>query len=179
MAEAELTTIARPYARAAFSFAVDSDGLAEWSKMLALLSAALDQAVIRAKLDDPVLTKEESASFLCSLLDAELNDNSRNFVGVLAEYDRIALLPNIAELYELLKADHEKTINVEVTSAYEVTDDEAAKLSSVLRDRLQREINLTTSVDASLIGGVIVRAEDTVTDNSVRGKLRKLSQALS
>ena len=179
MAEAELSTIARPYARAAFAYAVEQEGgLGRWSSMLGLMASAVSQDVVTAKLDDPRLTTEDGAAFLGSLLDTDINDDARNFINVLAEYGRIELLPNIAEQYELLKADHERTINVEVTSAYEVSDEESDKLSAALQTKLQRDINLTTAVDASLVGGVVIKAEDTVIDGSIRGKLRKLSQVL-
>ena len=109
----------------------------------------------------------------------ELNDQGRNFVQVLAKYGRIALLPEISAMYELFKANHEKTMDVEITSAYEVEDADKTILSEALKKKLQREISLTSTVDASLLGGVIIRAEDTVIDNSVRGKLNKLSHALN
>jgi F-type H+-transporting ATPase subunit delta len=112
------------------------------------------------------------------MLDGELDDKAGNFLIVLAENGRLALLPNISEIFELLKAEYEKTINVEVTSAYEVSSEETEKLSDALHKKLQREVNLTTHVDESLLGGVVIKAEDSVIDGSVRGKLRKLSQAL-
>jgi|TARA_B110000240_G_scaffold174156_2_gene200418 F-type H+-transporting ATPase subunit delta len=179
MAEAELTTIARPYAKAAFSFALDQDqGLTHWSAMLGILAAAMAEDVVREKLDDPKLTTEAGAEVLVAMLDGELDDKAGNFLIVLAENGRLALLPNISEIFELLKAEYEKTINVEVTSAYEVSSEETEKLSDALHKKLQREVNLTTHVDESLLGGVVIKAEDSVIDGSVRGKLRKLSQAL-
>ena len=103
----------------------------------------------------------------------------RNFVRVLAQYGRITLLPEISSLYELMKANHEKTVHVEVTSAFDISEAEASQLADGLARHLQQEIELDTSVDGELLGGVVIRAEDTVIDHSVRGKLRKLSQALS
>ncbi len=180
MAEAELTTIARPYARAAFSQAVDdTDGLQKWSRMLALLSSAVQQPVVRTGLDNPRLTTDSEAAFLIDLLGDELDEKGRNFVHVLAEHGRTTLLPEIAAMYELFKANHEKTMNVEVVSAFEVDEADQQMLAAALNKRLQREVTLTTSVDSSLLGGVVIRAEDTVIDNSVRGKLSKLSHALN
>ncbi|MCZ6503290.1 MAG: F0F1 ATP synthase subunit delta [Gammaproteobacteria bacterium] len=179
MAEAELATIARPYARAAFSYALSqAKGLTAWSKMLALLAVASSEKIVREALDDPLLSGVEEAKLLIGVLGDELSDEAQNFVTVLAGYSRIELLPNIAEMFELLKANHEKTMEVEVTSAFEVTDGEEKALSEALRKKLQREITLETSVDPSLLGGVIIKAEDTVIDDSVRGKLQKLSNAL-
>lgn len=179
MAESENTTIARPYARAAFSQALDeTSGLSNWSRMLGLLSATVEQPLVRKALDNPRLTTEQEAGLVIGLVGEELSDKARNFVTVLSTYGRIALLPTIAELYELLKANHEKTMDVTLTSAFEVSPEDSAKLSDALKKRLQREINLSASIDKSLLGGVIIRTEDTVIDNSVRGKLQKLSQVL-
>ena len=179
MAEAELATIARPYARAAFSYALDqAQGLQAWSKMLALLAAASSEKIVREALDDPLLSGDEEANLLISVLGDELSEQAQNFVIVLSGYSRIELLPNIAEMFERLKANHEKTMEVEVTSAFEVTDGEKSALSEALHKKLHREIKLETSVDPSLLGGVVIKAEDTVIDDSVRGKLQKLSNAL-
>jgi len=180
MAEAELTTIARPYARAAFSFALDKDsGLANWSRMLGLLAAAVAEPVVQDALDNPLLTTESETNLLFQLLGDDLNQDGRNFLGVLAEYNRLSLIPTISEMFELLKANHEKTMEVQVTSAFEVSESEQAALSGALHKMLQREISLETEVDKSLIGGVIVKTEDTVIDDSVKGRLDKLSHALS
>lgn len=179
MAEAELSTVARPYARAAFSFALDQDGgLAHWSRMLQLLSAAVNESIVQAALDDPLLTMDDKMSFLFDLMGDDLSDQGRNFIGVLAEYDRLALIATVAEQFEVLKANHEKTLDVSVTSAYEVSEDDQQRLSDALSGKLQRDINMETDVDESLIGGVLIRAEDTVIDDTVRGRLTRLAQAL-
>ncbi|MDB4069141.1 F0F1 ATP synthase subunit delta [Pseudomonadales bacterium] len=180
MAEAENTTIARPYARAAFSQALDdTSGLTSWSGMLGLLSAAVSQQAVRQALENPRLTTAQKASLLLDLVGDELSDKGKNFVSVLAEYGRIALLPTIRELFEMMKAHHEKTMEVNLTSAFEVSEQDTEKLSAALKKRLQRDIHFSSTVDSSLLGGVIIRTEDTVIDNSVRGKLQKLAQALS
>lgn len=180
MAEAEITTIARPYARAAFSHALDKPGgLGEWSQMLGMLAAAVNETVVQDALDNPVLTTDDEAALLFSIVGDDLNEEGRNFVSVLAEYDRLAALPAIAEMYDLLKANHEKTMDVEVISAFEVSEQEKSTLANALSTRLQRDINLETEVDNGLIGGVVVKAEDTVIDGSVRGRLAKLSQVLN
>ena len=179
MAEAELSTVARPYARAAFSFALDQDGgLAHWSRMLQLLSAAVNESIVQAALDDPLLTMDDKTSFLFDLMGDDLSDQGRNFIGVLAEYDRLALIATVAEQFEVLKANHEKTLDVSVTSAYEVSEEDQQRLSDALSGKLQRDIHMETDVDESLIGGVLIRAEDTVIDDTVRGRLTRLAQAL-
>ena len=180
MAEAELPTIARPYARAAFSRGLDqTDGLGTWSRMLSLLAAAVSEPIVEEALDTPTLTTEDETSLILQVMGDDLNQDGQNFVSVLAEYGRLALLPTIAELFELLKANHEKTMDVEVTSAFEVSDQEKIELGAALQRMLQRDINIETEVDKLLIGGVVIRAEDTVIDDSVKGRLEKLSAVLS
>ncbi len=180
MAEAELPTIARPYARAAFSRGLDQpDGLGVWSRMLSLLAAAVSEPLVEEALDNPTLTTEDETRLLLELMGDDINQDGQNFVNVLAEYGRLALLPTIAELFELLKANHEKTMTVEVTSAFDVSEQQKTELASALNRMLQRDINVETEVDKSLIGGVVIRAEDTVIDDSVKGRLAKLSQVLN
>lgn len=179
MAEAELSTVARPYARAAFSYALDhDDGLAQWSRMLAILAAAILDPAADVALDNPVLTTADETSLLEQIMGDELDEHGKNFVSVLAQYGRLSLLPVISEQFELLKSNHEKTMEVEVTSAFEVSEQEKEALSSALHRMLQREVHIETEVDKSLIGGVVIKAEDTVIDDSVKGRLAKLSQVL-
>ena len=180
MAESELTTIARPYARAAFSQGLDeASGLATWSRMLGLLSATIADDLVRSNLENPLLTRLQQSNLVIDIMGDELNEKGRNFITVLAENGRISLMATISEIFESLKANHEKTMDVEITSAFEMSDEDGNKLSDALKSRLQREVNLTASVDSTLIGGIVVRTEDTVIDNSVRGKLDRLAQALS
>ena len=180
MAEAETTTIARPYARAAFAYAQSEDGgLDKWSKMLGTLAVVCSAPSVREVLDNPSLTAEGQAGLLLDLCSEEMNDGGRNFVGLLAEYDRIEILPSISELFELFKSSFEETVEVEITSAFEVSDSEREQIGTALQKMLGRDVNIATDVDASLLGGVVIRTEDTVIDNSVRGKLEKLAQQLT
>ena len=146
--------------------------------MLQLLSAAVNESIVQAALDDPLLTMDDKTSFLFDLMGDDLSDQGRNFIGVLAEYDGLALIATVAEQFEVLKANHEKTLDVSVTSAYEVSEDDQQRLSDALSGKLQQDINMETDVDESLIGGVLIRAEDTVIDDTVRGRLTRLAQAL-
>jgi F-type H+-transporting ATPase subunit delta len=179
MAESENTTVARPYARAAFSRALDeASGLANWSRMLGMLSAAVQSEQVGFALDNPRLTTDQEARLVIDIMGEELSDKGQNFVSVLASNGRIALLPTIYEIFEMLKAHHEKTMDVSLTSAFEISEDDSKKLAQALKKRLQREVHLSSTIDKSLLGGVIIRTEDTVIDNSVRGKLQKLARVL-
>jgi len=176
---AELATLARPYAHAVFDIAKASARFDAWGRALAMLAAAVQEPRLKEMLDSPNLTSEQKAHRLAELCKSELDDRSRRFVHVLARNKRLALLPEIRATFEVLRAEQEKLLDVEVVSAHELSAQERESLERALAARYQRTVQLTARVDEGLIGGAIVRAGDTVVDGSVRGKLHKLAEALN
>lgn len=176
---AQLTTLARPYAKAAFEEALAKSALQGWSQMLGTLSAVVRHEKVAAYLASPTLTPEGKANALIELCAEALDEPSRNFVRVLAENKRLALLPEIHDLFEEFKAEQERSVDVDVVSAFDMSEESSRRLAESLRQRLQRNVNITTRVDRSLIGGLIVRAGDVVIDGSVRGRIQKLAEALN
>lgn len=176
---AELLTVARPYAKAAFEYARDNEALDNWSQALSFLSFAVADSVVRHRLSSPKLTSEQKVSLLVELIPEQQDDALQRFLATLADQGRLMGLSSIAEQFEHLRAEHEQRIEVNVTSAYELDSEQETKLATALKKRLNREISITTQVDKSLIGGVILRAGDTVIDGSVRGRLNRLSEALT
>lgn len=176
---AELATLARPYANAVFSIAKSGgDGLDRWSRMLGLLAAAVGEAAVQSVIDAPEVSAEAKAFRLCELGAEELNDRARNFVGLLAANHRLDLLPEIARQFEQLKDLEEEILDVEIVSAFELDDSDASSLKDLLAKHFQREVVITSDVDAALIGGAVIRAGDTVIDASVRGRLHRLADTL-
>lgn len=176
---AELSTLARPYAKAAFEFARDSQQLAEWSAMLNTLGQVAAQAKVVELLSSPSLTASQMAETFAGLCGDELTANAVNFINTLANNKRLLLLPQISEQFAVLKAQQEQTVEVEVTSAYELSEAEAEQLAQAFAKKLSREVSLSSTTDASLLGGVVVRAGDMVIDGSMRNKLAQLTDALS
>lgn len=176
---AESITLARPYANAAFEVAVAGRGLAKWSEMLKTLAAIAANEKVSQVLKNPALTAEQQSDTLLQIYGAKIPVKGKNMVKLLAENHRLALLPQISAIFEELKAEKEKSIDVELTTAFALSKPLAEKLSKALQARLDRTIKLHTTVDKQLIGGVVIRAGDTVIDNSVRGKLNKLAESLS
>lgn len=176
---AELTTLARPYAKAAFEVAVADKDLAGWSKMLAVAAGVAANDRVAQLLINPALSASQSAQAFIDVCAEELNDKCRNFIRLLAENKRIVLLPQISRLFDHLKAQQEKSVDVEITTAFQISSDITDSLAKALNKRLQREINLSTKVDEGLIGGAVIRAGDTVIDSSVRGKLSKLAESMN
>lgn len=174
----QLTTFARPYARAAFETAIADGSLKGWSSALGLLAALLQDAKVASYLADPSRNTGEQAQTLIELCGNELDAKAQNLVLVLAANKRLTLLPEIAQLFEALKADYEKTIDVEVISAFGLDQAAEDQLVAALKQRLQRDVKLNVSIDRALIGGMIVRAGDLVIDGSVRGRLNKLAESI-
>ena len=176
---AELSTLARPYARAAFEYAASTNQLAEWSTQLAIASVVAQADNMVKVLTSPSLTSEQQAGKFVTVCGDELAANVQNFIEILAENKRLALLPAIAALYEEFKANREKTVDVEVATAFELDQSIQDKLAQALSGKLERDVNLHTIIDSKLIGGVVVRAADVVIDGSIRGRLNKLAEAMN
>lgn len=176
---AELSTLARPYARAAFEFAQDQGDLAGWEAMLNQAAAVAQEDVVVKLFSSPSLPSDQIAKQFIELLDSELSDKGQNFVSTLAANKRLGLLPEIAALFAVMKANIERAVDVNVKSAFELTDDITAKLETALATNLDRQVRVTSEVDQALIGGVVIRAGDTIIDGSVRGRLAKLAEAMN
>jgi len=175
----QLTTFARPYAKAAFETAVATGELSTWSTGLGVLASLVQQEKVARFLSQPSRSWESQAAGLLGLAGEELDEKIRNFVLLLASNKRLALLVEIVTLFEAMKAEMEKTIDIEVISAFAIDDEASLSLANALKQRLQRDVKLSTSVDKSLIGGLVVKAGDLVIDGSVRAKLNKLSETMN
>jgi F-type H+-transporting ATPase subunit delta len=175
---AEIATLARPYANAVFDVAKADKQFEGWSRQLAFAAAAVTAPVLKALVDSPSATSDEKARRVAAVCGEELSQKGRRLLEVLARNKRLLLLPEISAQYEMLRAQAERSLDVEVISAQELDDDERSRLIDVLKRRFERDIQLTSRVDANLMGGVVIRAGDTVIDGSVRGKLEKLAETL-
>ena len=174
----ELTTLARPYAKAAFEFALEQKNLAGWSDMLAFLSmVSKDEAMVNL-LDSPSITKEKAAEAVLLVAKEKLNDHGSNFVRQLASNGRLELLPEILALFEANKAEYEKTVDVDLTSAIALTEQQLSQFGERLESQLGRKVNINCQTDPSVMGGLIIRAGDLVIDASIRGKLDDLADSL-
>ena len=176
---AELTTVARPYAKAAFEHAQANGQLAAWSSMLALAAAVVDDAAFKQYIARPTLSGEQQADAVLKVCGDQFDAAGRNFICNRAANKRLGALSAISSLYEAQRAAAEGAVDVSVTTAFALDDAQTASLAETLTRKLSRQVNVTSSVDASLIGGAVIRAGDTVIDASVRGKLGKLRTTLT
>jgi F-type H+-transporting ATPase subunit delta len=175
---AEPSTIARPYAEAAFRFADAQGKLADWSAVLANLSAVAADARVRAAIGDPNFPAPKVAGLFISVLAGKLSGEAENFVRVLAENDRLNVLAEICTQYEALKNEREGTVDAEIYSAFELDQAQVADLVSRLEKNSGRKVKALVSVDKSLIGGVRIVIGDKVIDGSVRAQLSALENAM-
>jgi F-type H+-transporting ATPase subunit delta len=172
---AEKATIARPYAKAAFQYARERNAFAPWSEMLATASAVVADAQVEKLLANPRVKPGELVELIAGIIGGGLDANAKNFLDTLAQNRRLGLLPEIASMYEALRADIERVADVEVVSATELNEAQRSRLTGALKKRLQREVRLHVSVDPKLIGGAIVRAGDLVIDGSLKARLDRLA----
>lgn len=176
---AELSTLARPYAKAAFEYALEGNALENWSDMLSLAAAVSQQDKVAELLASPNLTCGQLASSFISLCGEALDEKGSNFISALAENKRLSLLPQISEQFEVFKSQQQQLVDVSLTSAFEVDESQQQALATKLRETLKREVQMHTQVDKDLLGGVLIRAGDLVIDGSVRGKLAKLAEVMN
>jgi F-type H+-transporting ATPase subunit delta len=176
---AELSTIARPYAEAAFEIAREKNTLANWSRMLSLVASIASDARMRAALSSPKLGDAQKESLFLSIAGEALDADARSFVRVLIESDRIALAPQVLEIYEQRRHDAEGVATARIESALPVSDDELKGLRAALERRFHRKIEAKVEVNPALIGGARITVGDTVIDDSVLGKLTAMKNQLT
>jgi len=175
----EAITIARPYAQAAFEEAQKLADLKGWSAVLLSLAEMVCYPEVRAVVTSPRVAKSQIESLMDGLLDKQASLQQRNFVRILVDNQRLQVLPEIAAIFENLRAEAEKTVNVVVDSAFELSADQQEKIVKSLKARMGREIKLVCKVNKELLGGIVIRAGDKVIDGSARTRLGEMSNALA
>lgn len=173
----ELTTVARPYAKAAFDFAVEKDAIAKWQEMLTFAGAVAANEDMHQLLSGAIAA-DTLADIFNNVCGEQLDEHGQNLVKVLAENKRLAALPEISTLFDAFKAEYDKEVEVDVTSASTLTDAQQNELVASLEKRLARKVKLNCNVDPALIAGMVIKAGDTVIDGSVKSKLNRLADAL-
>ena len=176
---AELVTIARPYAAAAFSYAKAKGLLTQWADMLAFLDAVYSDDRMRAALANPQLTKDAAERMLLAVCADKLDGPARNLLILLVRNGRLDALPQIRSLYEDMKADAENVVEARVDSAFPLSDEQLRSLLAKLEARTKRKVKAAVTVMPELIGGVKVQIGDEVWDASVRGQLEGMAAALT
>ena len=173
------TTLARPYAKAAFELAVAESATGRWNEMLDLASTAVTEKSLAGLLESPHASNSQIIQILTDTAGEAFDARFRDFLSVLAENKRLSLLPEIAILYQALREEADGLLRARVVSAFALDEDQATRLKSALAKRFDREILLETEVDSSVIGGAVVYAGGEVIDGSLKDRLTRLSNSLS
>lgn len=175
----EKTTIARPYAEAAFEQAREEGSLESWSELLSVLTVAVSDSQMHALLQNPRVTTEQMLDIIKSLVSSDLSKTQQNFIQILVEAERLQFVPAMQALFEENRLDAEGLARVQVTSAYPLEDSQRERIKEAMAKRLDRKIELTENADEALIGGAVIRNGDSVIDASVRGQLEELRGQLT
>ena len=176
---AEKSTIARPYAQAIFDLANSRKQLPRWSEMLQLAAAVAADARVNGLIGNPRVNKDELTDLFLGICGDKLTAEAQNLIRLLFENGRMDVLTEIAGLYEVYRAEAERTVDAQVVSAFPVDDAQKQQIAAMLKKRLGREVSLSCKTDKNLLGGAIIRAGDLVIDGSVTGQLAKLQVALA
>ncbi|PCI60489.1 MAG: F0F1 ATP synthase subunit delta [Gammaproteobacteria bacterium] len=173
----QLTTVARPYAKAAFDFALEANAIDSWLAQLTFAAEVSKDATIYDYISGGASTEQAITLFL-NVCGEQVDSKGQNFLKIMAENKRLLALPQVLTQFCQLRAEHEKTIAVDVTSAVELNTAQATSLSAALEKRLARKVKLNCKVDATIISGLIIEAGDMVIDGSIAGKLNRLATTL-
>ena len=173
----DLITVARPYAKAAFDFAVEHQSIERWQKMLAFAAEVARNEHMAELLSGALAPDALSASFNAVCGD-QLDEPAQNLIKVMAENGRLTALPAVLDQFIQLRDAHEATAEVDVISASTLSDDQLTKISTAMEKRLSRKVKLNCKIDKSVMAGVIIRSGDLVIDGSVRGRLERLADVL-
>ena len=179
---ADFETAARPYARAVFELASEEGKLEQWQEFLQGAAAIADDEQMQSLFELPALLASDLAKLFISVAEGaelETGGNYANLISLLAENDRLAALPAIAEIFATLKREADGKIEVRVRTAKELTEKQEQKIAESMAKRLGKEVSITTEIDESLIAGAIVTAGDLVIDGSASGRMDKLAVALN
>jgi F-type H+-transporting ATPase subunit delta len=174
----DFTTAARPYANAVYDIASHSGVLDSWSDALINLANVVNDAQMKALLSSPDMGRHEKGDLIIQIMGNNINEQQKNLVRLMAENGRLELMSDVLNQFEVTRAKAENKIDAEVVSAFELTTEQTNELIKTLKNKLGCEITLTTAVDASLIGGVIIKAGDTIIDASMKSQLDSLALSL-
>ncbi len=170
--------IARPYAQAAFDYALEQQQLPAWQRALSGLAQCIEHPKMQWVLQSPRYTPEQVGERVLTLMNDLLEQPCQQFVQLLAENKRLEALTQISELFDALYRQHQQVLPVEVTTAIAFDKTDADKLIAALHKRFAQQLEVTYHVDATILGGVIVRAGDVVIDGSFASQLTRLTNTL-
>jgi len=176
---ADYTTVARPYARAVYQQAIETSSVDGWNDALAVMASIINDAEMSSLLDNPKNSNEQQAELMLKVIGDKLDAQQQNLIKLMAENGRLKALPEVAVQFEVYRAEAEGKVDAEVRSAFPLSSEQEESITKTLKAKLGREVTITTTIDESLIGGVIIKAGDTIIDGSMKSQLDSLALTLS
>ena len=172
------TTIARPYAKAVFEQAQEEANMDMWSDLLKMLGRIMHDPQMRPVVNSPKVSHKQLLDLISSVCGDNLTASATNFIRILIKSNRLRVAGQISELFEQKRAQAEGRIEINVISAFELDDEQSRQIADAMGKRTGRKVSISTAVDKALIGGMIIRAGDSVIDASLRGRLNQLRNEL-
>lgn len=176
---AEISTIARPYAVAAFKLAKEKNALAKWSDMLMLASAVSSDAQLNAVIQDPKVDSGVLQDAFLKICGRKLDKHGQNLIKTLVEYGRLSILPAISSAFEELKAEDEGLVDAKIVAAVKPTAAVTKEIVKKLEAKFGKKVSAEVIVDPEIIGGMKIIVGDSVIDASVKGQLQNLAYSLT
>ncbi len=176
---AEISTIARPYAVAAFKYAKEKKALAKWSDMLSLASAISADEQFSAYIQDPKVESDNLLDAFLKICGNKLDAGGKNLIKILVEYKRLPILPAISSAFEELKANDEGTLEAQIVAAVKPTATVTKSIVKNLETKFGKKVSAEVVVDPEIIGGMKIIVGDTVIDASIKGQLQNLAYSLT
>lgn len=176
---AEVATVARPYAEAAFQTARERNLLGPVGEGLEYLAAATRDEQMRLALLNPKVSAQQKKDLFAAVAGDRLGDILRNLVALLVDNRREVLIGSIAEQFDELKREHERVLRARITSAHPLSDAQRSEIVAALERRYSRKIEAEVDVDPELIGGARIQIGDQVINASTRDALAQMAASLA
>ena len=176
---AEAISVARPYAVAAFDEANKLGDLKGWSDVLLSAAEAVSNPEVHALITSPRVPRNQLEALMLALCGDKVSAMQGNFIKLLVESQRLVLLPEIVAMFEVMRAEAEKSVDVVVTSAFDLDEAQKQKIAAAMKKRMGREVRVSCETNRDLLGGIVIRAGDKVIDGSARTRLGELANALA
>ena len=174
----DFTTAARPYANAVYDIASQTSALDSWSDALTNLASVVSDVQMSELLQDPETGKQQKGEVVIQVLGDKLDEQQQNLVKLMAENGRLSIMPDVRDQFEVARAKAENKVEAEVISAFELSAQQTDELVNTLKNKLGCDVTLTTTIDESLIGGIVIKAGDTIIDASMKSQLDSLALSL-
>ena len=175
----ELTQLARPYAKALFSSALESKKIDEMASELKTMALASKTDGVINTIENPALSRQDVVNVLFNLFEESISETSKKLIEILAENKRLNLIETIFDIYQELLEEHKEQKSVEVFVAVDPGKEAKQNIEQKLKSTYGKDANIYFSKDPSMMGGLSIKIGDETLDLSIKGKVKKLVNQLN